>query len=108
MKQPQGALGGISEISQGKGTTKGMPKNHLCASPPFVVFPLPSPHSLTHFLTMLGSLGLLQETFGLFSAGLPGKYDVILLRIMDLFSYHCLWWGMNLEKHSCITFLGEG
>lgn len=57
---------------------------------------------------MLGSLGLLQETFGLFSAGLPGKYDVILLRIMDLFSYHCLWWGMNLEKHSCITFLGEG
>lgn len=57
---------------------------------------------------MLGSLGLLQETFGLFSAVLPGGYDIILLRITDLFSYHCLWWGMDLERHSCICFLGEG
>ena len=57
---------------------------------------------------MLGSLGLLQETFGLFGAVLSGGYDIILLRIMDLFSYHCLWWGMDLERHSCICFLGEG
>ena len=47
LEQPQGALGGISEISQGRELLKGIPKNHLCASPPFVVFLLPSPHNVT-------------------------------------------------------------
>lgn len=106
MKRPQCALGRISGISRERWCLKLVWKAPMWLLPPFVT----SYHPATVYPRLSNCARLpwlLQETFSLFSTVPPWEYGTVLLRIMNLFSHHCLWWGMNLKRCCYFIFPGE-